>query len=181
MSDDILRERRDEIRAALDLEIGEQDFKKLEKQARDLADEIAEGLLWNLKDNLGDWIASEIRSHAKQAVEAIIAGNMPEARRYLGLAPEGHDGRDWFDRPWFDTSSRLHEFGGVALRRAIVEAHRDLITDERIADLEGQLKGLCQKFYSMEHGELPRLRQKLWEAEHELEQWRASASAAVLP
>jgi len=177
---DVLRDRRDEIRAALDLEIGETDFKRLEKQARDLSEEISEGLLWNLKDNLSDWIASEVRESAQRAIEAILAGNMPEARRYLGLSPEGHDGRAWFDRPWFNNHMALHEFGGVGLRRAIVEARRDDITDGRIADLEGQLEGLCKKYYRMEHAEMPQLRDKLREAERELEQWRAADARAAL-
>lgn len=179
---DVLAERRDEIRAALDLEIGEQDFKKLEKQSRALSEEISEGLLWNIKDNLGDWIASEIRHGAVQTIEAIIKGNMPEARRYLGLSPEGRDGREWFGKPWFDGFSRLHEFGGVAVRHAIADAHKDLITDERIVDLEGQIKGLCEKYHRMEYSELPQLREKLRAAEHELEQWRKTdARSAVFP
>lgn len=173
---DILRDKRDEIRDALDAVIADADMAKLEKQAQAIADEIASTVEYNIKENLASWLADHVRSNAEAAIEAILAGNEHEARRRLSLKPDAYyDGRDF--KPWFNTSSRLHESSPVELRRKIVEAHRDLITDERIADLEAQLKGLVEKYYKMEHAELPRLREQLRSAEHELEQYRANERA----
>ena len=176
MMEDILRDKRDEIRDALDTVIADADMKKLEKQTRDIADEIASTVEYNIRENLSSWLADHIRDSAASVIEAIIGGNEGEARRYLGLKPDAYyDGRDF--KPWFHTSSKLHEAGPVELRRKIVEAHRDLITDARIEDLEAQLKGLVEKYYKMEHSELPRLREQLRAAEHELEQYRANERA----
>lgn len=172
----ILRDKRDEIRDALNTIIPDADMKKLEKQAQEIADEIASTVEYNIKENLAEWLADHVRSNAEAAIEAILAGNEHEVRRRLSLKPESYyDGREF--RPWFNTSSSLHESGPIELRRKIVEAHRDLITNERIADLEAQLKGLVEKYYKMEHAELPRLREQLRTAEHELEQYRANERA----
>lgn len=174
--DDILRDKRAEIRDTLDTIIADADMAKLEKQTREIADEIASTVEYNIKENLADWLADHVSSTASAVVEAILAGNEHELRRRLSLKPDAYyDGRDF--KPWFSTSSRLYESGPVELRRKIVEAHRDLITDERIADLEAQLKGLVEKYYKMEHSELPQLREQLRAAEHELEQYRANERA----
>lgn len=174
--EDILRDKRDEIRDALDTVIAGADMKRLEKQTRDIADEIASTVEYNIKENLAYWLADHVRSNAEAAIEAILAGNESEARRRLSLKPDAYyDGRDF--KPWFNNSSRLHESGPVELRRKIVEAHRDLITDARIDDLEAQLKGLVEKYYKMEHAEMPRLREELRTANHELEIYRANERA----
>ena len=171
---DIRRDAGEQLAKSLQIEIGEADMTKLTKQLVTLSEEISEGVLWNLKDNLASWLADHVSSTASSVIEAIIAGNEQEARRYLGLKPSAYyDGRDF--KPWFATSSTLHEAGPVELRRKIVEAHRDLITDERIVDLESQLAALAKHYYAMEHSELPKLRDALRTAEHELEQWRATA------
>jgi hypothetical protein len=168
----ILRDARDELRAALDVELDDVTFKKLEKQARGIADEIAECAFYDIKENMASWLADHVSNTASACVEAILAGNESEARRKLGLKPESYyDGRDF--QPWFNHSSALHEAGPLELRRKIVEAHRDLITDARIADLESQLSLMVKKYYVMEHRDLPEARRLLREAEDELEQWRA--------
>lgn len=172
----ILRDKRDEIRDALETVIPDADMAKLEKQAQAIADEIASTVEYNIKENLAGWLADHVNSTASSVIEAILAGNESEARRKLSLNPDAYyDGRDF--KPWFNTSSKLHESGPVELRRKIVEAHRDLITDARIADLEAQLKGLVEKYYRIEHADLPRLREQLRTAEHELEQYRANERA----
>lgn len=173
---DIIRDSRDDLRAALEVELAEADMKKLEKQARQIADEISEVVFYDIKENMAQWLADHVSSTASACIEAILAGNESEARRKLGLRPEAfYDGRDF--KPWFNTNSKLHEATPVQIRRQIVEAHRDLITDARIADLESQLKLLVEKYYAMEHRDLPEARRLLIEAEHELEQWRAADAA----
>lgn len=173
---DILRDKRDEIRNALDAVIPDAEMKRLERQAQNIADEISSTVEYGIKENLADWLADHVRSNAEAAIEAILAGNEHEARRRLSLKPDAYyDGREF--QPWFDTSSRLYESGPVELRRKIVEAHRDLITDARIADLEAQLKSLVEKYYKMEHADLPQAREQLRAAEHELEQYRANERA----
>lgn len=175
---DIIRDSRASLREALEVELAEADMKKLEKQARQIADEISEVVFYDIKENMAQWLADHVSSTASACIEAILAGNESEARRKLSLKPEAYyDGRDF--QPWFNHSSALHEAGPVELRRKIVEAHRDLITDARIADLESQLSLLVKKYYTMEHRDLPEARRLLREAEHELEQWRAAEAAKV--
>ncbi len=173
-SSDIIRDMRSAVQVGLDVELDAATMKKLEKQARGLADEISDVVLYDIKENMASWLAEHVSSMASACIEAILAGNESEARRKLSLRPEAYyDGRDF--QPWFSHSSALHEAGPVELRRKIVEAHRDLITDARIADLEAQLKGLVSKYYPMEHAIVPELRRKLFAAEQELETYRPAS------
>lgn len=154
--EDILRAKQDELKAALDGVIPEVEFKKLEKQCQTLAEEISEYAYSDVKENLSQWITDHIRNHSQLVVEALLAGDMRTVKQYLKIedqwGQEDYGRREWVDRPWFNGSGRLHEFGGVELRHKIVDAHKDLITDERIKDLELQMAGLIKKFYPMEFG-----------------------------
>ena len=75
----IIRDSRDNIREALDVEMDETTFKKMEKQARQIADEIAECAFYDIKENMASWLADHVSATASACIEAILAGNESEA------------------------------------------------------------------------------------------------------
>jgi hypothetical protein len=60
--------------------------------------------------------------------------------RYLGC--DGYTGRD---RDHSVIHGTLFETGAIALRRKMAEAHTDLIQNERILDLEDQVRSLVNQ------------------------------------
>lgn len=127
------------------------------KRARDALDGLQEDLTYHLKQELGDALSGWTREMATRAVEQLLEGNAAQMRRYLSCERRGDDGEyaGWTGRSdssyggnrrledWHSViRGALHDSGCIALRRRIVEVHRDLITDERVRDLEDQVKSL---------------------------------------
>jgi hypothetical protein len=85
---------------------------------------------------------------ASRAVEQIMEGNEDQMRRYLSCEKRDIDGRYYVSTGRSDSAGhpvihgKLFEQGAVALRKKIVDAHRDLLVSERILDLEDQVKSL---------------------------------------
>lgn len=156
MTEDLMRGKRDELRKAIaDQLLDDISFNKLEKQCRSLAEEISDGVFEQIKSELSWWITDHIRAQAQAAIEALIAGNMDVVKKCLKITDdwgsEDH-GREQARRPWFNGTTRLHEFAGVELRHKIVDQYAELLKDERIKDLEIQQEALIEKYYPMEFG-----------------------------
>jgi len=94
----------------------------------------------------GDEYISQIAAHrAERFLERVLAGDDDAAMSLLGdksgisrYKKVGADGKPWASI----IRGKLFEAGGIALRRQIVEAHADLLRNERIADLESVVEGL---------------------------------------
>lgn len=136
---------------ALEEGICDQTLAKIRKQMADLVTEAEEDLDYRLKDGLAQNLVGFVADMAKQTIEAILAGNEDEMRRYLGCERGAWTGRSdscvWGRKREIDEwhpviHGTLFEQGGLKLRRDIVASHRDLITDERIKDLEDQVASL---------------------------------------
>lgn len=128
------------------------------KKIKDLSAEFEDSLIWSLKDNLAYNLAGWCAEMAQRAVEQLLAGNEDQMRRYLSCDKRGPDGDyiGWTGRSDSQVWGRkredheqhpvihgkLFEQGAVALRKSIVDAHRDLLVTERILDLEDQVKSL---------------------------------------
>lgn len=128
------------------------------KRISDLSAEFEDSLMWSLKDNLAYNLASWVADMAQRAVEQMLAGNDDQMRRYLSCDKRGDDGQyiGWTGRSDGQTFSRqredheqhpvihgrLFEQGAVELRKKVAQAHEGLIRDERILDLEDQVKSL---------------------------------------
>jgi hypothetical protein len=92
---------------------------------------------------------------AKRTVEMLLAGNEDQMRRYLHCERGHWNGRSDGDSGWgrkreiYEWHSVIHgqlfEQGGVAVRKAIVEAHAELLKNERILDLEDQVRSLVEQ------------------------------------
>jgi len=159
MTDDIVARLREEeikaqLEAAFEAGISEENVTKATKKLRDaLFDELA-AFEHEIQDNLAYNLVGFVADMAKRTVEAILRGNDDEMRRYLGCDRGAWTGRSdgsvWGHKREIDSwhpviRGTLFETGSIALRRDIVAAHRDLITDERVKDLEDQVASLVEQ------------------------------------
>ena len=138
----------------------------LTKAVRDVTDRVQSNVEWALKDELAPMLAGWVEGLAASAVEQLLAGNEDQMRRYLGCEKRGEDGAyiGWtgrYDAPYWGRKrepeewhpvihGRLFEQGAVALRKQIVDAHRDLLVNERILDLESQVQSLVAQNNKLE-------------------------------
>ncbi|MGM4997801.1 hypothetical protein AB8A05_03985 [Tardiphaga sp. 538_B7_N1_4] len=138
--------------------ISEDAMKSVNKTCEDIVCKIEDDLLYRVKDQLAHHIAGWAADMAQNAVEMMLQGNDDQIRRYLSCEKRGEDGQyiGWtgrsdsqsYGRPREDHEwhqvihGKLFEQGAVALRKQIVDGHRDLLVNERIIDLEDQVKSL---------------------------------------
>ena len=110
---------------------------------------------------------------AGRAVEALLEGNEAEMIRWLSCDRRGYTGRS----DGYNTNraieeqhpvihGKLFEQGCVRLRKMIVEAHRDLITDQRILDLADQVRSLVAQ---NNNNKLAREKEEMWSRVRDLQ------------
>jgi hypothetical protein len=162
MSDEI----KAQLQAALEAGISQESVTKAAKKLRYALIEEMDAFEYDLKDNLAHNLVDFVADMAKKTVGAILNGNDDEMRRYLGCERGAWSGRSDgcpFGRKreideWHPViHGTLFESGAIALRRNIVAAHRDLITDERVKDLEDQVASLVEQNRKLQ-SEVGRLR-----------------------
>jgi hypothetical protein len=155
MTDKIDPTLRDQLAATVDAALSDRS-ESIKKAVRSIADDIESDLMYRVQDdmaaNLTDWVAQM----AERAVEQMLAGNEDQMRRYLSCDKRGPDGQylcytgrsdGMYAREKPEAChpvihGRLFEQGALELRKKIVDAHRELLVDERIRDLEDQVKSL---------------------------------------
>ena len=128
----------------------------LQKDLRKVADSFEDDFMWNLKDNLACNLTGYVADMAERAVEQMLAGNDDQMRRYLSCDKRGEDGQyiGWtgrsdgsgaekpIERQHPVIHGKLFEQGALLLRKKVAEANEELLKDERIRDLEDQVKSL---------------------------------------
>lgn len=157
MRSELLEDDRLALKGALETAMTDEQLEPLKKKARGLADEIADSIEWNLKDNLAANLSYHVCEMAGRAVEALLEGNASEMVRWLSCDQRGYTGRSdgyntnrTIDQQHPVIHGKLFDTGCVALRRKIVEAHRDLIAEQRILDLEDQVRSLVAQNNKLE-------------------------------
>lgn len=148
----------EDLRTAFEQEISkgftEKAIEGLQKDLRKVADSFEEDFLWNLKDNLAYNLTAHVAEMAERAVEQMLAGNDDQMRRYLSCDKRGEDGQyigwtgrsDGYGNPSHSViHGRLFEQGALELRKKVAQANEALIRDERIRDLEDQVKSLVEQ------------------------------------
>lgn len=149
---------RNELEAAIEAGLSEQAMEGFTKQIKSLSAEFEDSLLWSLKDNLAYNLAAWTADMAERALEQMLLGNDDQMRRYLSCDKRGADGQyiGWtgrgdgqvYGRRQEDHErhpvihGRLFEQGAIELRKQVASANETLIRDERILDLEDQVKSL---------------------------------------
>lgn len=148
---ELMQEMRKAMRDSLDGAIDEAATASAVKKAREIADEMVSSVQYQLQDDLVDHLSYHVAEMAGRAVEALLEGNAAEMQRWLGCDRRGYTGRgDGFQSGGRDDRhpvihGKLFETGCIALRKKIVAAHRDLIENERILDLEDQVANLVKQ------------------------------------
>lgn len=137
---------------SLNAGISDDAFRNVMKKVDAIKESIEDDIMWRLKDDLASNLSAFVVDMAEHSVRAILEGNDAQMRRYLGCERDGYTGRGADDPNWMRQRAphewhevihgKLFEYGPMVLRRSIVEAHRDLITDQRVLDLEDQVKSL---------------------------------------
>lgn len=148
MISELLEADRNAMQDAIALALPDEKLEPLKKKARDLADSIAEDIEWSLKENLAGNLSYYVREMAERSIKSLLEGNHSEMMRWLSCDRRGYTGR--FEEGSHRTIEQqhpiihgaLHENGAVALRRKIVDAHRELLATERLADLEDEVRSL---------------------------------------
>jgi len=158
MLDKIDKTLRDALEKSISDGLTEEALAGFTKQIRNLSAEFEDSLLWSLKDNLAYHLAGWTVDMAERAIEQLLNGNEDQMRRYLSCDKRGEDGQyicftgrsdyQGYGRRLEDHEQhpvihgRLFEQGAVALRKQVAQANEALIRDERILDLEDQVKSL---------------------------------------
>lgn len=152
----------DELTKALEQSIAsglsEDMMEAFKKKINNLSVEFEESLLWSLKDNLAYNLSAWVADMAERALEQMLLGNEDQMRRYLSCDKRGPDGQyiGWTGRSdsrvWGRKREdheqhpvihgKLFEQGAIELRRQVAKANETLIRDERILDLEDQVRSL---------------------------------------
>lgn len=159
MCGQFLEDDRVALRTAIEAALPEAEIDGLKKKVRDLTDSISEQIEWSIKDDLASNLSYHVKEMAGRAVEALLAGNEAEMIRWLSCDTRGYTGRSdgttygaqrsiEYQHPVIH--GKLFERGCVLLRKQIAQAHRDLITSERIKDLEDQVSSLVAQNNALE-------------------------------
>lgn len=129
--------------------------KQLDAATAMLTEDLTEHLKHDVASTLSYWVALM----AQKSVEAILHGDESELRRFLSCERRGEDGKyvsytGRSDGPWPDRNvkdqhpvidGKLFEQGALKLRKQIVETHAEVLKDERMRDLEDQVRSLAEQ------------------------------------
>lgn len=138
------------------------------KTKQKVMDDLWQEMEYGVIDRMSETIEGFVRGMASKVVEEILEGRPDQMRRYLKL--DGYTGRYTEKNPWGKSQDvadahpvihgELHEGHCLAIRRKMAEAHKDLIHDERITDLEDQVKSLVAQVRKKD-AEIDALRDRL--------------------
>jgi hypothetical protein len=158
MSDKIDQAISDRLKDILAEGISDDAMKHVKKACEDVVSQVEDDLMWRIKDDLAPNLTAWCADMAQRAVEQMLEGNDDQMRRYLSCEKRGEDGKyiGWTGRSDSDVWGRkredheqhpvihgsLFEQGAMALRKKVVDAHREMLVSERILDLEDQVKSL---------------------------------------
>lgn len=142
---------KNKIREVLQDGFTEDALKRVNKSLKDITYDLQADIEYSLKDEMSGCLSGFVWEMAKKTVEQILEGNQNQMERYLGCERGHWTGRS--DSPAFGNKKDIGEWhsiihgkffeqGAIKLRRDIVNAHKDLITDQRILDLEDQVASL---------------------------------------
>lgn len=146
-------EMRMDLEAAIDQGVSEESLASTKKKMADLFDEFHADFENRVKDYLGYNIAAWAQDMADKAVEALLRGDVEEMKRRLRCVDNQWTGRD---RDHWVIRGKLSEHDPILLRKQIVDAFPELLKDQRILDLEDQVRSLVETIAKAEQREQAR-------------------------
>lgn len=149
--DDLNKDLVNKLNDILEQGISKDALKAVTKSADEIIERITDNVLYNLKDNLASELSCYVNEMAEKTVREMLNGNEDQMRHYLGCKNGYWTGRS--DSPEYGRKREAHEWhsvihgklfeqGSIAIRKAVVDANADLLKNERILDLEDQVKSL---------------------------------------
>jgi hypothetical protein len=167
MTDKIDHTIRDDLRDCLERAVADPEIQKhVNKALDDAIYRLQSGLECAVKNDLAPLLAGWAAEMAERAVEQILRGNEDQMRRYLSCEKRADDGSyaGWTGRSdgnywgrqrqaneWHPViHGKLFEQGAVELRKQMVNAHRELLVNERVLDLEDQVRALVAQNNKLE-------------------------------
>lgn len=107
-----------------------------------------------LRNHAAEHISAVAAERAAKFLQKVLYGYENAAMQLFGdsdgssrFRSTGHDA----GKPWASViHGKIFETGGITLRRKIVEAHADLLRNERIKDLESVVEGLRMQVVQLE-------------------------------
>lgn len=138
------------LQAALESESSE---KIIKKQIDKIAEEIEMSVTSAIQDNLVSNLMQEVEEIANNAIEKLLRGDEETLQVFVKFDRKYYNGRsdgnNFSLRKLEEQHPVIHENlseqGCVALRKAIVNANKDILQNERILDLEDQVKSLVEQ------------------------------------
>lgn len=131
------------------------DSERYKKSKQRLLDDLWDDFQYDVIGRMGEVIEGFVQDMASRVVTEILEGRDDQMRRYLGL--DGWTGRD---REHSVIHGTLFETGALALRKKMAQAHADMIQNERILDLEAQVKSLVSQINKKDN-EIETLRERI--------------------
>jgi hypothetical protein len=125
------------------------------KQITNLCCDLEMDLEYSIKSDLAYNLAGWVNRMAEDAVRAILNGDEELMRSNLSCCEYSYTGRD---REHPVIHGKLFETGAIELRKKIVDAYPELLKNERILDLEDQVKNLVSQVNKAE-----REKNSMWE------------------
>ena len=125
-----------------------------EKQVRDAINSIIDNEFDRLEEYATDHISYVAADRAERFIKRVLAGDSDAAKQLFYVGNSGRYREIGFDKgkPW---ASLIHgevfETDAIELRRKLVEAHKDLLVNERIKDLQSIIDGLKDQVIRLEN------------------------------
>ena len=118
-----------------------------------LAYELHDQLHRGLEESLASDINAEAANRAERLLLKVLKGNEDAAKALFKCGNDGNRRKAYgpTGRPWAQViHGHLYQSSAVELRSAIVEAHSELLKDERIKDLEAAVEGLSAQLKKLQ-------------------------------
>lgn len=141
------------LEAALGAAFTDNAKENLKKKFNDLIYTIDDYVTYEAKDYVVSNLSDHVVRMAEQAIDAILNGDEELLRRCLSAEQNSYNGREHSHEV---IRGKLFEYGGVELRKKIVDAYPELLKNERILDLESQVKALVNQVNLLEAAEQKR-------------------------
>jgi hypothetical protein len=143
MSNYDIYEKRNELADSIQRFLDEEDsLKGLKSKVSDALIEAQANLEYWIQSDMANNLAAFVHQMAKEAIEAMLNGDEDTMRRHLHCQRGYYTGRD---REHPVIHGKLFETGAIELRKGIVNAHPELLKNERILDLEDQVASLVKQ------------------------------------
>ena len=126
--------------------------KHRKKEVKTAIEDIIEDEFYRLEERAAEFLEHTAADRAQRFLIAVLGGDEKAAAELIGAG--GHRYRSGGmdeGKPWAQViHGRVFETSTVELRRRLVEAHPDLIRNERMADLEAAVEGLRAQVVALE-------------------------------